>query len=80
MICTGNTMFTQRLKEALADFNFDTALALSRQIHCYEEDGHNISDEEDDLWLQLSAKIEEFNIDPAGDIKHFSCGFTIHRR
>jgi len=53
--------YTAQLVKSLrsADFDLETALSLSDEIHKAEEDGYILSAWEDKLWLELTDKIEE---------------------
>ena len=51
-------MFSPRLRAALKDFNLESALALSTEIHSFEAKGGRVSESMDKLWEQLTIKIE----------------------
>ena len=53
--------FEKRLREALKDFDLEIAESLSDEIHEFEEGGGQISDVEDQLWLELSERISDFD-------------------
>jgi hypothetical protein len=51
-------MFSPRLRNALKNFNLESALALSTEIHTFEARGGKVSETMDKLWEQLTIKIE----------------------
>jgi hypothetical protein len=51
-------MFGPRLRAALKDFNLESAIQLSTEIHSFEATGGYVSDSMDKLWEQLTTKIE----------------------
>lgn len=54
-------MFESRLIHTLHHFNLQEALELSDEIHNAESGGYTLTDEEEDLWKELTLKIEQKN-------------------
>lgn len=53
------TRFEGRLQDALRNFNLQDALDLSDEINLAEaNEGYEVTRREDQLWLQLTSKIE----------------------
>lgn len=49
---------TSLMERELCFFSAKRAMTISMFMHSQEEKGHNFSDYQDDLWLQLTVKIE----------------------
>ena len=54
-------MFEARLIYLLHTFNLQEAYDLSDEIHMAESNGYTLTDEEDDLWKELTLKVETIN-------------------
>lgn len=54
-------MFESRLIHLLHNWNLQEAYDLSDEIHNAESAGYELTDEEDDLWKELTLKIETIN-------------------
>ncbi len=54
-------MFESRLIHLLHTFNLQEAYELSDEIHNTESGGYELTDEEDNLWKELTLKVETIN-------------------
>lgn len=54
-------MFESRLIHTLHHFNLQEVLELSDEIHNAESGGYTLTDEEEDLWKELTLKTEQKN-------------------